>query len=283
MAGIEIIISGADFSGLGLGNVNLSERYIAVAGITNETQKTAIRNFYNTLKNVGLLSKLQVARLFFAGTSLADSINLINPSLDYSTYRATYMNDNPSYHTLAGWTPLGSASHYANSNFPINSSVGANIESFHMHVWNATPQATDNSNKFMLGTQANTASENFFIALQRRGQGVTRGAITPYSSINFLQSSAGYDLTKTGLLSMSKQGSLEKLYDDATLIASRTRTVTWTTNGNSKIYEGCLDFGSTANYADCTIRFIGYGFSNWTELDEVNLNNAIKAFNLALA
>ncbi|WP_428657586.1 hypothetical protein [Runella sp.] len=278
MAGIRIINKDANYSALGLGNVNKSEIYISTINLTNTTQRTAIRALYNSLKTTGLDKKFKVFRLFYAGTSLADSINLMNPVTGVAANQATYVSDNASYHTASGWTPNGAAGHYAISNYLLNE----DINKVHFHAWNSTTPS--NSNSFLLAQQANATGNAFYIALQRKGSGpFAKGAITPYSSVFNLNAPSGYD-THTGLLSVARQaGGIMKLYDDAVEVISATRADTWSMNNTSMLLEGTIGSSATTNYADCTLRFLGWGSSEWTTTDEVNLNTILKAFYLAIA
>lgn len=277
--GFVITDTTADFSSLGFGSILPEENYILNAGITNNTHKTAIRTFYSTLKSTGLINKFSVMRMYFAGTALADSINLIKPFLGSVNNQAIFVNDNSSAH-IGGYTPSGSAGRYERSQFFPNGS----INNIHAHVWNTTPAGTDNAQKYLFGAGTTNANENYLIYLQRRSSTYSKAVVSPYNAPVNILSANGYDTQRTGLISISRQaGGVAKMYDDATIIKTQTLTDTWTTNGGSELLVGTLLASGTTNYADCTLRFFGIGFSDWTDADEINLNSAIKTFNTAIA
>ncbi|GAB3790163.1 hypothetical protein GCM10028818_59880 [Spirosoma horti] len=276
--GLSIVVKGADFSALGLGNINLAEMYITNSGITSATHKAAIRAFYASFRQAGFITKFGVARLFYAGTALADSLNLVNPQLSTAAYQATYLNDSPTFHTSAGWSPNAAALHCAVSNFPVN----GDINGFHLHAWNTTPEA--DTTRYLLAANANATGNNFSTTLSRKNQTQTRGQITPYTGISSISAPNGYDPNKTGLLSASRQsGGIYKLYDNAAIINSSVQSNTWSTSGATIMLEGSIDRTVATVYTACTFRFLGYGFSTWTDADETALNAMITAFNAAIA
>lgn len=273
--GFQITIKGADFSSKGLGNINISEKYIALLGITDSTKKNAIRVFYKDLKDAGLNGKIGYARLFFAGNSLGDSINLMNPVANISANMATYYADNAAYHATTGWSTSKATGHFAKSNFPISGS----LNNLHLHAYNSS---TSDAESYLLGSQSNTVGVNqFFVGLQRKASGFTRGyiGIYPIETAGWAAAPTGYDTNKTGLLSISRQSNVQKLYDAGVVIATNTRTDTPIVNGTSSLWEGALiDYAASTTTFNGTFRFVAAGFSTWTDADEIALNTALTKF-----
>ncbi|MDR6195188.1 hypothetical protein [Siphonobacter sp. SORGH_AS_0500] len=270
--GFQLVDKTASFPN-DLGNVNLSETFIKTASITDEKFKTAYRNFYTSFKKAGFFQKFAVARLAGAG-AVADSLNLVNPVLGPAAYQATFVNDKPEYHTSAGWTPNKAAGSYARSNFLMK----GDLTNFHMHVWNTGPEdSTTTENRFLLSAQS---TQNFYVALQRNDQNRTRAAIGSYSSINYMTTNA-IPVTRLGLLSASRNGSVGKMYDAGVAIVNSTITDTPVLSGTVEMLEGSI--GSSANISSATFRFWGYGFSSWSDTDEITLRDMIAAFNAAIA
>ena len=278
--GIQIIAKNADFSALGLGNVNLSEIFIATAGITNETQKTALRTFYNSFKSAGFYKKFAVARLYFTGTSLGDSLNLLNPVLGVSAKQATFISDSAGRHTTAGWSPDGATGHYAISNFAL---LG-DLTHFHLHAWTTNQEdQTSTANRFIMGSTAASGSNNHLVTLQRNGQNGARSAIGASTGNVPLKSNAA-SIAGVGLLSSARQGGSQKLYANGAVLTTTTALVNAPiTDGTSIFREGASDTSNASLFTQCTLRFLGYGFADWTDADEVALNAMITAFNTALA
>jgi hypothetical protein len=276
--GLILTVKGANFSGLGLGNVSPAAQYINSAGLTSPVHISAIKAFYTSFKQAGFLQKFGVARLYFAGTSLADSINLINPTTGNAASQATFTADNASYHAAGGWTPNRAAGSYASSNFKL---VG-DLKYFHAHAWTMTPETQGGGNNyFILGSQDNTAGNSHFVVLQRNGQGNRRGAVSTYSDITTVQGNGSP--AATGLLSVARNGNAVKLYDGGVTAGSATDNDTPVLNGTALMYEGNFVGYEATNATACTLRFVGYGFSAWTDADELALKNMIAAFNAAVA
>lgn len=272
---MQIIVKGADFSSLGLGNVSPFENYIVNAGITNETRKAALRTMYNSLINANLIEKFDVFNLFFNGTVLADRLNLVNPLDNDAAGRINFINDLAANHTTSGYQPEG-----ANLRYGRQSKAIWSLQNFHMHAYNITPEVGGSANKYLLAYNSNSATSKTFLSLQRNGSGLTKGAIdgfTGFSTINVTQ-----DVTKTGLLSIARNGSDLKMYDGGVQIGAMTKTITPTLDGTERPYIGTIDANTAAVFTDAKLLFVGHGSSSWTSTDEANLNSILSAFRATL-
>ncbi|WP_428663547.1 hypothetical protein [Runella sp.] len=280
--GFTVTIEGADFSGNGEESVFAAETFIRNAQITDDIIKNAYRQLYTDLEAAGAFLKCQAIYAFGGGTALSDSINLVYPALGISApaYQITWLNDTTGAHTRAGYIPDGLTGRVANTNFPIN----GDINGFHLHVFNKT--ASTNTNAFLAGAQANATGNAFYIGLHRRGNTFTKGAFSPYSAPFYLAAPGGYDINKTGLLSLVRTtGGVEKLYDNGVVIAQTTRSDTWQTNGNTPLYVGGLSTGTSnpSVNADCTIRGAIVGFAQLTDSEVLAYKEAFARFDTAMA
>lgn len=272
---LTIILEDEVFAGSDLGNVNLSEQYLLATG---RTDRTAVRNFVTAFEAAGFLSKFGVARLFGGGSSLSDSINLINPVANASANQAAFQNDNASYHTTTGWKPNATALHYARGNFFIS----GDLTHFHIHAYNTTPEEQGSTvNRFLAGFAANATGNNIQISLQRNGQNFMRGSVGAFTGASVLQGPSG-QTSGVGLLSAARVGNVAKLYDNGTAIVTNSNvTNTPATNGTSNMFEGS-NSNAAAQVTSATLLFMGYGFADWTDADETALKTMLDTFKAAI-
>jgi hypothetical protein len=100
--------------------------FIASAGITDSTQKSAINNLVTGLKTAGIWSKFMAIYPIVGGTDVAHSRNLKNPADTDAAYRMVFVGS-PT-HSSNGVLFNGS-SQYANTNI-----AGTNLPSLNSHI-----------------------------------------------------------------------------------------------------------------------------------------------------
>jgi|GEM_PF-2769863 len=271
---MEIVVAGADFSALGLGNTRWIEQYIVAANITSTTYKIALRALYSSITAAGIDKKLEVLRLFFTGNSAADSLNVLN----YQTYNVAFLGDTAAAHTTTGYQP-------SSTQWGISSYLIKDLTNFHMHAWNSTSETS--SAGYILGRLAPPAGGNSFSAALMRGSGTAGAIAVPRGVINVNAGTAviaptGYDGSKTGLLSTSRNGNVMKLYDGGTQIATATTAYTGLTDETLPMIEGNVFEANATFYTRAKIFSLAYGATVWTDADELALFNALNTFKTTL-
>lgn len=275
---MKAIIKGADFSGLGLGNKRWSENYILNGNITNPTHKTAIRALYTTLNTAGIDKKLQVLRLFFTGTALGDKLNMLNPVDSAAAYVGLLVNDAEAAHTTTGYQPDATTSRRIQSEYLI-SSVGQ-LTNFHAHVFNNTPETSVSGFKTMLGVTSTSGGNTLEVMLSRNNNLKTQGSIG-VSTTRVCETTTAYDNQKTGLLSIAKNGTTQKLYDAGVPIITATASPAIVVATPVPIQEGVS--GTQSSWTtSAKLLAVAYGSSAWTDADEAILNSALVAFKAAV-
>jgi hypothetical protein len=266
---MEILVKGANFSALGLGNVRWVENYITAAGITNATQKAALRTLYTAFNTAGIDQKLEVFRLFFTGSATNDALNL----LDVTKYALSFQNDDPTVHTSTGYQ--GSVSPYR---YGISTYMVRDLNNFHMHQWHNT--AETNSSAYGLGRLQISSGGNNFTAYIRRGPTTIGGVINSNSPSGTVLTAS--DATGMGLASVARVATVTNLYNAGAKVGTNTTTYVGTTDGTAPVLEGNA-FPATSTYSNAgKILSFAYGQSLWTDADELALFNAITAFKVSL-
>ncbi|WP_158797681.1 hypothetical protein [Pedobacter sp. L105] len=270
---MEIVVTGADFSALGLGNTRWIEQYISAANITNTTYKGALRTLYNSMSAGGLDKKLEVLRLFFTGNSAVDSLNVLN----YQAYNVAFLADTAAAHTASGYQP-------SSTQWGISTYLIKDLSNFHLHAWNSTPETSGAG--YILGRHAPPTSTNSFSAVLLRGSGTAGQIAAPKGTINVNAGQgitlAGYDGSKTGLLSTSRNGTTMRLYDGGVPIATSTVPYTGFSDGTLPMLEGNSLDGNGSFYSRAKIFSLAYGASAWTDADELLLFNTLNTFKTTL-
>ena len=271
---MEIIIKGANFSALGFGNTRWIENYILSAGISSDTQKSALRALYSSYIAAGFTNKFAVFRLFFNTNPDVDKLNLISPYTTAESYAASWAVDDPAAHTLSGFQPSATTGRYAISTYK----APTGTTDFHMHVWNTTSEGSAAANRHMMGVAGGTTT----FSLQRNRSGVTAGSVGNTFAAGSVSMTSAYDVTKTGLLSFSRTGTVHNLYDAGAVINTVTKTADALNATTLNFYEGYATGTTQPAITDAKIFFIAYGASAWTAADEVALKNMITAFKSAI-
>lgn len=272
-------VPGADFSNTGLGKYQSqaqqqAELFITASGITLQKHKDAVQALYNSLFSTGQYSKFSFIRLTNFGSSIADSIDVMNPSTTAPS-RATFINDLESAHTLAGFVGDNAANRYIRQNVGFPAGV---VPNFHMHVYNSQPGTVTTSHQ-LGGAGGGTAGQvggwrfligRAYFSSARTGAFVSDGT----TNVNIIP--ATYDNTKTGLLSVSFQGgAAHKLYDAGSMIASVTQAITVTGGGTGLIGKFS---GGTTTISSAAVAVQAGGFTEWTDADEFQFNTIITQF-----
>jgi hypothetical protein len=256
---MEIQVTGADFSALGLGSVNAGVNYAAAAGITDAGKKAKLSAFYNALVAAGIWTKFDVIRLLNNGpygTTKASSLNFRDPSQYESSISAAV----PAAFTANGFDFNQGSAYISNYNM----TGPADYANFHAHAYNFSAETGTNASTAFMGVYTSA----IYLALGRKTttKGIALDTVT----------ATGFDTTKTGLLSMSKSNGVLNLYDAGVQIATAASAAT-TVTAALPIYEGAI--GSNAVWKSlATISILAYGKFAWTAADELAFKNAVTAY-----
>ena len=264
---MEIIIKGADFSSLGLGNNRWVENYIINGGITDGAYKTALRNLYNSLHASGVDKKFDVIRLHGSTIANADRLNAINPLQSSASFVGTFYSDAPENHTAQGWNAVEGT--YLTSAY--NPLIAT--QNFHIHSLNTTLSSGGIDMKF----------RNDLPSVRYLNGGILSRQPT-FVLAGIRKDGAGnqvnYPNGKT-LLSCSNNATtnLQKIYADGNSIGSYTAVSDLEyDSAPSPFLEGRGANGGAAESAKKKILFQGWGSTEWTDTDEAYLYQAINAF-----
>lgn len=261
---------GADFSNAGLGNVNWAETYIAANISMSPTQKTAMRALYTSYIAAGFTGKFDILRIYFnVGTNPYNKLNIIN----MGNYSGTFANDITGANTLSGYQFNSAANRYLSSSYAVSL---ADLTNFHMHAYNTT---TDDINGYLMGYFNNSLPANPLVALSRRDNinTNTRGTVNVNSAYSV--SVTGH-VNNLSLLSFSKNGNVQKLYDAGVLLGTATVTpaIVFPTP-TIAILEGAVAPGTGT---DCKVFITALGRSVWTDADETAFNAMVNTFKTAI-
>lgn len=279
---MELIVPGANYEPLGLGNTRWSENYIKNIGLTNAAKIAAIRAFYTGMTNNNLTSKFAVIRLFNTGNAIFDKLNLIKPYDAAGNYRCSFSNDLAGAHTNLGFTPSDvSPGRFAISEYQITSAE--QLTNFHMHVFNKTADAAA---KYMIGTFMNAGGTSLFMGISRNASSKVQGGITTHNaSVPLLASPDGTYTGSTGMLSLNKAGATQKLYHAGTVLASNmSMSPAITVSAAASMYEGTANV-SVPSISTAQIFMVAYGSPETPMTDsEVSIfNTLIVALESAMA
>jgi hypothetical protein len=228
--------------------------FITAAGITNDTQKTAINNLVLALKTASLWTKIAVYYPFVGGTATTHKYNLKDPRDLDAAYRALFYGGLT--HNANGITGNGSDA-YADTLFS-EASTYDNIGFFSYSGVNA---ATNANNLF---------GENGINVLFNPRNASDNANIRNYASIT----DATANTDSRGFLGMNRRGGTTVDLQLRTVFTTFSRTVVGTTN---TIYL----LRSSTNYATRNMRSAIIA-RNLSQADCLNLRLADVAFQTAL-
>lgn len=137
--GISILVKNADFSALGLGNVNPLVNFFQRAGVTDPGIKSAYSNILvKGLIDNNLWDLLDVIYTFEGLTASSQGLNLKNPSFDDPFY-GTFINDADNSHTDKGFVSLDATKRVMDTNFRVP--LGGFVNGFACGVYNSSPSS----------------------------------------------------------------------------------------------------------------------------------------------
>ena len=101
----KMLFNGNNFFSFGIGTTTESEAFILNAGLTNSTEKDAIRELVNNLIGYSIWSKFKAVYPMVGGTASSQKFNLINPLNSDLAFRLSFQGT--WVHSATGAKPNG--------------------------------------------------------------------------------------------------------------------------------------------------------------------------------
>ncbi len=242
-----------------------AQAFITAAGITDNTQKSAVNQLVIDLKAASLWSLLLAAYPFVGGTASSHKWNLKNPLDTDAAFRLSFGGGWT--HTASGAKPNGSTG-YANTFFNPTTELADNGHSQGAYL---TTPSTLSGDKYILG--AHTGGSNF--------QALVVDNATDVYDISFSNA------TRRGITTANISGLYQGISDttDHTLVHASTAQSAVATSGNranADMYIGALNLSGIYGPVDATFGWAHLGLS-MTSAQALDLNAVIEAYQTALS
>jgi hypothetical protein len=245
-----------------------AQAFITAAGITDNTQKTAINTLVVDMKGFGIWTKMKAIYPFVGGTATTHKFNLINPADTNAAFRLVF---------FGGWTHTtngaqGNATNSYADTFFIPSTQYSVIDNAALSVYS---RSNITENKCEIGCYNGSNS-----ALQIN---VATTAFAPQNTgtyINNVTESKFADTDSRGFYIVSRTGTTVTMFENSTLKVTQTTTALARPNVNIFIgaqnNAGSLNIPSSKQLAFASI---GDGLTN---TDAANFYTAVQNFNTTL-
>jgi hypothetical protein len=244
-----------------------AQAFITAAGITDNTQKTAINTLVVDMKGYGIWTKMKAIYPMLGGTATTHKFNLKDPrDLDVA-FRLAF--NGGWTHSSTGATPNG-ANAYADT-FLVQSSQFANDNDIHLSYYSRT-NALNHSVE--MGCFDNTRACQILIRNASIFPNGTRTFLNNLIESNFTDSNS------LGLYTINRIGTSAKIFKNNTLSSSVTNAA----NGRTTIsfWIGAQNYLglNLPSPKECAFSTIGEGL---TDTEAANFYTAIQNFNTTLA
>jgi hypothetical protein len=238
-----------------------AQAFIAAAGITDATQKSAINQLVIGLKADSLWTKMKAIYPFVGGSATSNSYNLRNTA----QYQLSFSGG--ATHNSNGYT--GGVNGYANTGLNPNTAFSTN-DSFHMSIYSRTNSAIDGAD---LGGVLASARTDLWL---RAADG------TCYNRVH-LNGIATANTNSTGIYISTRNSSTSlKLFKNNSQLGS-TYTGANGARLDVNMFLGAYALGTTpAYYTQRNYAFASIG-DGLSDAESTNLNNRINTFNTALS
>jgi len=240
-----------------------AQAFITAAGITDNTQKTAINTLVVDMKGYGIWTKMKAIYPFVGGTATTHKWNLKDPLDTNAAFRLVFSGGWT--HSSTGATPNG-VNAYANTFLFPNTSLS--ISSAHFSKYNRNNDLSGNK---IDGTLDNSNTQ----LVQQNYSGGTY-------IIGSIPSTANYIPPNTqGLFTTTRTATnLVKVFRNGIQQASNTTTIS-ALPINTSIFFGARNDGSPVFYNSYEAAFASIG-DGLTDTDAANLYTAVQNFNTTL-
>jgi len=236
-----------------------ADAFILAAGITDNTQKSAIQTLVIDLKGYGVWTKMKAIYPMVGGTSTTHKYNLKDPQDTDGAFRLVFSGGWT--HSSTGALPNGTNA-YADTKLNA-STVLSSFNSNHISFYSRTQNLTDSAN---MGGGSGSA----YFTLEKA---------TNWNGSTFLN--YGIDPTTGLFINARTANNVQKLYRNGSQLGS-TNTTTSTASANANLYLGARNIGGGNQYAarECAFATIGDGLN---DTESSNLYTAVQAFQTTLS
>ena len=236
-----------------------ADAFILAAGITDNTQKSAIQTLVIDLKGYGVWTKMKAIYPMVGGTSTTHKYNLKDPQDTDGAFRLVFSGGWT--HSSTGALPNGTNA-YADTKLNA-STVLSSFNSNHISFYSRTQNLTDSAN---MGGGSGSA----YFTLEKA---------THWNGSTFLN--YGIDPTTGLFINARTANNVQKLYRNGSQLGS-TNTTTSTASANANLYLGARNIGGGNQYAarECAFATIGDGLN---DTESSNLYTAVQAFQTTLS
>jgi hypothetical protein len=245
-----------------------AQAFITAAGITDNTQKTAINTLVLSLKANNIWQKFKAIYPFVGGTATTHKFNLINPADTNAAFRLVF--NGGWTHSSNGALPNGTNA-YADTFLTPNTSLLLN--SSHVSYYSRTQS---NGTEIEIGSSTAGNFGDPRTLLEIRTSGITYYAVNSqgtYISYSDADSRAFYIGNRTGASVINGWRNSTKVATGTTAsfgLSTRTFWLAALNSGASPLYST----------KQCAFASIGDGL---TDTDAANFYTAVQAFNTTLA
>jgi hypothetical protein len=252
-----------------------AQAFITAAGITDNTQKTAINTLVVSLKGYGIWTKMKAIYPFVGGTASTHKWNLKDPQDTNAAFRLVF--NGGWTHSSTGAKPNGTNG-YANTFLSPSTSLTNN--NTHMSYYSRTN--TSGSNQGLIG--ASVAGPSFIPLFTIYGRFTSNVFWMDSYNYNTHRNQGAEPTGQSFLLSTRISSTSFKSFRNNLLVVTNTSpNVDNVTGINFPISIGGLNLGGSVGQVssyECAFSSIGEGL---TDTEAVNFYTAVQAFNTSLS
>lgn len=250
--------------------------FIIAAGITDQTQQTAINSLVVELKGYSIWTKLNAIYPFVGGTATTHKFNLKNPADTNAAFRLVFSGGVT--HGANG-VSFNGTNGYADTFLTASTTLSANNNS--LGYYSRTSVASSSTSAIDMGgvPDINADASLFCLIIRRNTSNQSLFAANTSSSLSIANTTVanGGGLFVGSIISSSSR----KLYRNGSSIASTLTTAVQSLPAQ-KIYIGCISNNNVAGFfsnRECAFASIGSGL---TDTESTNLYTAVQAFQTTL-
>jgi hypothetical protein len=277
---MRIRLKNGSFSGSGLGSSgNPVDAWADIVGITDPTQRSGLRTFYNSCVSAGIWSPSKLAAvMIYPGDTAAKQKYLFD--LNQTPRQLTFTGS--TVHSSLGFDPNGAG----NASIPFTPPAG-DFRDFSGGVYTSEGEsapASSTTRRMLLDAQGENPGDGtatYSIKLARRFQGDSDVTATQIGTTG-----AGYVLlsgaitTKSGFLQMVRTGNVLTLIDDGVQVAENANYNTTIAKGGGTrtVKLGSDNQGIQFSTANQKFAYIGY----LTKTEAITFDGIVKTLMTAL-
>jgi len=249
-----------------------AQAFITAAGITDNTQKTAINTLVLDMKGFGIWTKMKAIYPFVGGTASTHKWNLKNPLDTNAAFRLVFSGGWT--HSTTGALPNGTNA-YANT-FLATSAIGLN--SGHISFYsrsNLSPAASIEIGALKLGPDSYSDVIINYTLVGMLGRFNATGYVSALNS-----DSRGFYITNRTAINVIKFHKNSTIAINSTILPQNTSNVSIFIGAANNHGVGTIDVADYYSAKECAFASIGDGL---TDTEAANFYTAVQAFNTTLS